>query len=148
MSDTFLSKFLSVAKQITRAERGMAVDADLEIVALLDLDTDAVNDPSFSQFAEIWLRRALETDETIITNNIITDATKAPNTNTNFSNLRVVVVIPVRDHGAVYLDQHIRHGIIPRDTIERLTQMINSVQQDKNEHLSEGEMIEIYEKLS
>jgi hypothetical protein len=148
MNDTFLSKFLRVAKKITQAERGMAVDADLKILDRVDLDDDAVKEHSFSQFANLSLRRALDNNETIITNNIITDVSQAPTTNTNFTNLRVVVVIPVTGHGAVYLDQHIRRGIIPRDMIERLIQMLNTVQENSTEHLSETEMIEMYETIS
>jgi hypothetical protein len=148
MNDTFLSRFLRVAKQITQAERGMAVNQELDLLDTVDLDEETLQDKTFNQFANIWLRRALDEETLIITNNIITEPSQAPTTNTNFTNLRVVVVIPVRGHGAIYLDQHIRRGIIARDVIERLTQMVNNVQQNGEEHLSEDQMIEIYEKLS
>src|SRR6185369_14262543 len=111
MSDHLLSKLMRVAKQITRAERAMAVDSELNVLDTLNLEQAVLNAPHFHEVAMVSLRRAIDRNESIITNNIITDPAQAPVTNTNFTDLRVVVVLPVMDHGAVYLDQHIRYGI-------------------------------------
>ncbi|HEX2619404.1 MAG TPA: hypothetical protein VHL11_04630, partial [Phototrophicaceae bacterium] len=69
-------------------------------------------------------------------------------TNTNFANLRVVVCIPVKGHGAVYLDQHIRNGIIPRDMIDRLTEVVFNIQKNQQEDASEEQILTLYEKMA
>ncbi len=148
MNEAFLSKLLRVARQVTMAERGMAVNTELAVLERVNIDQTTLQDRAFMNFANLWLQRAIDEEQTIITNNIITDVSQAPTTNTNFSNLRVAVVIPVRGVGAVYLDQHIRHGVIPRDIIDRLTQMVNQVQDSGNEEISEEQMLEQYERLN
>lgn len=147
MSDVFLTRLLRVAWQITQAERGLAVDNDLNIVETLHFDEDPTSDKSFMDFATDWLQRAIESGQTIITNNIITDPSDAPTTNTNFANLRVVVVIPAKDQGAIYLDQHIRNGIIQRDIIDRINQMLDGLKAGDYESVSEQHMLEAYDRL-
>ncbi|NWF70629.1 MAG: hypothetical protein HXY40_16205 [Chloroflexi bacterium] len=127
MSDHFLSALMRTAKDITQAERALAVDVDLNVLETLNLDTPTLNSAHFQEVATGALRRGLDNNEAIITNNIITDPAQAPVTNTNFTDLRVVVVIPVKGRGAVYLDQHIRHGIIPRQTIDKLMRLVRQV---------------------
>src|SRR5262245_12666114 len=127
MSDNFLIRFLHVAYQVTQADRGIAVDAHEDIKELIQVSELDLEDASFSDFAKTQLKRGIAEGETIITNNIITDPTLAPKTNTALSNLRFVVVIPVKEFGAVYLDRLIRHGIITRDIIDKLKQVIRMV---------------------
>jgi hypothetical protein len=148
MSNSFLARLLSVAHQVTQAERGFAVNNDLKVLEKFNVDDSVLEEQSFRDFAHTWLTRALDDGKTIITNNIITDPSKAPNTNTNFANLRVVVCIPVKAHGAIYLDQHIRNGIIPRDVIDRFSDMIYSIQKNRQEDISEEHMLAMFEKMS
>lgn len=147
MSQTFLSKLMRVAKQITRAERAMAVDTNLEVLETLNLDASVIGTPNFQEVATQTLRRAMERGEPIITNNIITDPSQAPVTNTNFTDLRVVVVIPVDKYGAIYLDQHIRYGIIPRQTIEKLMRLVVRVLEQREENSDEAALTEIYQQM-
>jgi len=149
MSNSFLARLLRVAQKVTQAERGFAVNNTREVQEKFNLDDSTLEEPAFRDFAHIWLGRALDDGKTIITNNIITDPSKAPNTNTGFANLRVVVCIPVSKHGAIYLDQHIRNGIIPRDIIDRLSDMVYNVQKNRQEDdMSEEHMLALFEKMS
>ncbi len=148
MSDNLLSKLMRVAKQITRAERAMAVDTELNVLDTLNLDPAVMNTAHFRDVAIASLRRALERNESIITNNIITDPAQAPVTNTNFTDLRVVVVLPVIEHGAIYLDQHIRYGIIPRQTIDKLMRLVKQVLEDQAEEHNEEDLTALYQQMN
>lgn len=135
---------MRLALQKTGAERALAAADDLSIVATQNLEQA---DLMSSQFTGIEvIRRALDNGEPIITNNAVMDPNLAPVTNTNFSNLRVVVVIPVEEYGAIYLDQHIRRGVIPRDVVLRLwtlaIQLVDSGQMD----ISEADLDALYQQ--
>ncbi|MDX1993292.1 MAG: hypothetical protein SF029_12945 [bacterium] len=152
MDEQFLENFMKAARQITKAERSMVVDIDLDVLATANLEASVLESPQFANFANAVLRQAVESNGIVITNNIITDPSDAPDTNTNFSDLRVIVTLPLEGHGALYLDQHIRHGIIPRDVIERLVCLVKEVFPNDGAHNadarvpSETELIELYEK--
>ncbi|NJL57972.1 hypothetical protein HC928_24745 [bacterium] len=123
MTDRLLEQFLLAAKEITGAERGLVVDPEMHILQTVNLDPVLVTSASFIDFATQTLREALAQGEPIVTNNVITDPAQAPTTNTNFTDLRVIVAIPVRQRGAVYLEKHIRHGVIDRETVVRLMRL-------------------------
>lgn len=123
MSNHFLVNFMYAAKTITKAQRGMAVDADLQLLDTINLSQDIINSNLFQEVASNNLNRALQKGEAIITNNMITDPSQAPVTNTNFADLRVVIIIPVDGYGAVYLDQPLRYGIIARSVIDKLVRL-------------------------
>jgi uncharacterized ferredoxin-like protein len=145
MSDSFLTRFFHVAQKVTVADRGLAVNSALEVLEKFNVDEKVLADQGFADFSQTWLRRALDDGETIITNNIITDASQAPTTNTNFANLRVVVCIPLSEHGAIYLDQHIRNGIIPREVIDRLSAVAVKLLENPQPAVSEAEIMAVYE---
>ncbi|MBC7871087.1 MAG: hypothetical protein H7Y09_09645, partial [Chitinophagaceae bacterium] len=46
----------------------------------------------------------------------------------------------------LYLDQHIRYGIIPREVIDRLMCLVNKIFPDGEKHYTESELIELYEE--
>ncbi len=121
MNDQFLPWFLQVAMRVSGAERGMALDLNDQIVARVNLEDKIVQEPGFIGFNVI--HEALTTGDPILTNNLITDPSDAPTTNTNFAHLRIIVVIPVSEVGAIYIDQPIRMGVIPQPTIDRLMQV-------------------------
>lgn len=127
MSHSILSAVMQVAREITQAERGMAVTSDLTVIAIDNMTTDMVEDESFQRVALKSLSKAIDTNQSVLTNNIITDPKQAPVTNTNFTDLRVIVALPVEGQGAIYLDQHIRDGMFQRDTIDRLNQMVTAM---------------------
>jgi hypothetical protein len=146
MTETFVTKFLQVAREVTAADRGMAVDMNLKIQAVINLDEATLKAPRFSNLAEVTLRQALDENAPILTNNIVTTPEEAPRTNTTFSDLRVVVAIPVPEMGAVYLDQPIRHGMIPREVMERLSAMVQQVIAEGQTDLSKDELIALYKR--
>ena len=146
MSATFLTNFLRLALNITGAERGMAADDGLAIVATANLEQADVLSPQFTGIEVI--RQALDSGEPIITNNAVSDARRAPVTNTNFSNLRVVVVIPVEDRGAIYLDQHIRKGVFRKEIVDRLWLLGGRVLDSGNTNYSEVELQALYEQMN
>jgi hypothetical protein len=145
MSTILLSSFMHLALQKTRAERALVADNELAIVDMINLEQADIMSDSFLGIETI--RQALDSGEPIVTNNAVTSVSNAPLTNTNFSNLRVVVVIPVADYGAVYLDQPIRNGIIPKDTIDRLMAVSQHVAQNGQVDLNEAELGELYQQI-
>jgi hypothetical protein len=146
MSETFLSNFMHVALDITGAERALAVDPDLTIVDMINLEQADVLDDNFIGIDVI--QRALQSGEAIVTNNAVSDVTHAPNTNTNFSNLRLVVVIPVGGYGAIYLDQLMRKGVIPKDRVNRLMELGEQIAESGELELSADEIGERYQQMA
>ncbi len=146
MSATFLTNFMRLALAVTGAERGMAADGSLSIVATANLEQADVLSTQFIGIEVI--RQALDSGEPIITNNAVSDPRRAPVTNTNFSNLRVVVVIPVEELGAVYLDQHIRKGVIRKEIVDRLWLLGGRVFDSGEMNHSEAELQALYEQMN
>jgi len=147
MEQAFLSRFLEAALVITQAERGFAVDETLNIQALSSVDEALLQTPDFTELAFQALQDAIKSRETVLTNNVITDPAQAPITNTNFSDLRVVVAIPAAGIGAIYMDQHIRNGIIPREQIEKLRQLASRIIGANHTDMSQDEMIALFERM-
>ena len=148
MSDNFLSKFMHVAHEVTHAERCMTVDSDLKYQESINLDAETLQSSEFQKLATECLGRAIEGNTTVITNNMVSDPAKAPVTNTNFTDLRVVVAVPVLGQGAVYLDQHIRRGIIPRETIENLKNFAAHVLDNNLTNTSQQDLIALYQQMN
>ena len=149
MSKIFLENFLSAAKSITNADRGLAVDIQLQPVAMINLSQDDVDDPAFSDCAMQTLRRAIDSGEVVITNNLITDnPSLAPETNTKLSGLRFVLGIPIRDTGAIYLDQRVRFGVIPQTTVDNLLRLVTHIQDNQLEDNTPDALCVIYEQLA
>lgn len=147
MSTSFLEIFLYAARSITQAERGMAVDKDMQVLGTVNLDRTVMESPTFSDFANTCLRQAMQEGSAVITNNTITNPSEAPTTNTNFADLRVVVALPVVDYGAIYLDQHIRDGIVDRATVEKLMRLADHVREQGGEDHTEDQLVELYKQL-
>ena len=146
MSETFLSNFMHVALDITGAERALVVNPELTIVDMVNLEQSDVLADNFIGMDVI--QRALQSGESIVTNNAVSDGSHAPNTNTNFSNLRLVVVIPAGGHGAVYLDQLMRKGVIPKDRVNRLMELGEQIAKNGELELSADEMGERYQQMA
>lgn len=145
MSASFLSNFMRFSLQTTGAERGLACELDLSIVDQMNIEQVDILSESFTGFES--MRRALQNGVPIITNNAVMDPALAPVTNTNFSNLRVVVVIPIVNCGAVYLDQSIRRGIIAKDVVEKLAVLGNQALENGYLEITEGELGEMYQQM-
>lgn len=147
MDQAFLERILHVARNITQAERGLVVNADAQILKTENIDSNVLESDAFSSFALGNLREAIATGEAIIANNVITDLSEAPTTNTNFADLRIGVALPVSGHGGVYLDRHIRDGVIPKQTIDRLMGMVTHILENQLEDQDEESLLAIYEQV-
>lgn len=147
MTTAFLKTFMSVCYEVTAAERGMAVDTELALLDTINIEADLLQSTRFSTLANSALKQALERDEAVITNNIITDPSEAPVTNTNFSDLRVVVAIPIKAMGAIYLDQHIRRGVIAREVIQNLYLLGQQVVAKGQTELSPDDLMAQYQQM-
>ena len=148
MNKTFLTNFMEVAKKITHAERCIVVATDLELLNTINIDRAMVESTAFGEFVMECLREAIQSEDVVITNNVITDPSDAPTTNTNFANLRVVVALPLVGHGAVYLDQHIRSGIIPKQMTERLMRLATYVIDNNLEDSTVAELYKLYQDIT
>lgn len=119
MSEQFAVRFMHFALEVTGAERGLAVDTSLNPLGTVGLDEHTLNDADFTGVQNV--QRAILVGTTpYIANNMILDPNAAPVTNTNFANLRLVVVFLLGREGAVYLDRHVRSGAVDRGMAEQL----------------------------
>jgi hypothetical protein len=148
MDHTYLSNLLHAARTLTNADRALVVDSGIRVLQMDNLTEADIRTAEFNQFGLDSLRKAVQTGEAIITNNVITQIEDAPTTNTNFANLRFVVAIPVNQHGALYLDRHISSGVIPRQMIERLMNLIDYIAQNRLENLTADEIIALDSRIS
>ncbi len=147
MSEQFLTNFMQVAQAITQAERGLVVDTELNVVEAVNLTPDEIEAEAFTQVAHPNLQQALENGEVIITNNLIGDPSQAPTTNTSFTNLRAVIILPLAPYGALYLDRPLRSGMTPREVIDKLKQLAVTLVETNRENDSAAEMQTVYESL-
>ncbi len=142
---TMLEHLLNAMIRITGAERGLAVTPAFEVLHTVNFDGDVKADADFWAFALQTFGKASESHEPVLTNNIITDPTQAPTTNTNFANLRVVVVFPVKQLGYLYIDQPVKRGAFTRQQVDRLRQVIEQIDVANETPLTEDAIQNLYE---
>jgi len=145
MSTDFLTNLLYLAQHVTEAERGMAVDLQMTVAAAIALDDATLQSETFTSVAHSSIRAAWQQTEPVHSNNLFKDPSDAPRTNTSFANLRMVVAIPVPDAGAIYLDQHIRQGVIVRDDVDRLFAFAARLAREGQTDLSREDMFNLYD---
>lgn len=148
MSAEFLTTYMEFAKNITQAERSLAMDTELNIVGRIDIAQELLDTQSFLMMARQIIKQSLRLKSGVLTNNLFQDPSDAPTTNTNFSNLRVVVAIPIIEHGGIYLDQHIRQGVIAREDIDRLTAFAGYLIESNRTAITLEELIHLYGALN
>ncbi|MEQ8672819.1 MAG: hypothetical protein RLP44_26390 [Aggregatilineales bacterium] len=147
MDNNFLENLLTAVIEITDAERGLAVSEDLTVQRINNIDETVLDSSEFMDFANSCMQQALDTQNAVVTNNIITDISDAPTTNTNFSNLRVIVALPIKGHGAIYVDQHIRNGVISKEVTDKVMQLVNRLLDDQQLHFTAEQIVRLYHKL-
>jgi hypothetical protein len=146
MSDTFLVTFLHLAIAITGAERGMALDSKNNVLALEKIQMAETSADDFTGFENV--KQAYNTKERPhISNNTILDPEFAPNTNTNFSDLRIVIVFTLGEHGAVYIDQHVTKGVIKKEDTEKLIIVADYAMTQNMLHADQDTLKDIYNTL-
>lgn len=147
MIEVFLSNFMQTVREVTRAERCLAVDPDFTVYDRHNVTDEILQSATFSELVVSAVTDALQQGEAIITNNLIKDSSEIPNTNIHLADLRMVVAIPVGKLGAVYIDQHIRHGVFQREVIDKLTQLANQMIAQNQLELTPEQLFALYEAL-
>ena len=147
MDTNFLENLLEAVIEITDAERGLAVSEDLAIQKVNNVEITSLESESFMEFANETMQQAIDAQNAIVTNNIITDISDAPTTNTNFSDLRVIVALPIKNQGAVYVDQHIRNGVIPKGMTDKLMQTVRKITTSGDLTLTKDQIIAIFDSF-
>lgn len=120
MVNAILTRLLRFAVAETRADRIYAFDSTGQLVDYAQLDSPSSEPPQITSLMAGLIADAIQKNELVLSNNTFIDPTQAPNTNTSIQNLRIYVVIPVKNFGVLFLDQPIRSGIVPRPIIDRL----------------------------
>jgi len=144
MQPAFLRHFLELAQQITQAERGLVVDAELEVHSDYNLDDAALNKGNWRAMIMQTLREALSDAQPVLTNNLIRDPSQVPSTNTSYRNLRLMVAFPVLDKGAIYLDQAVQTGVITSDDLARLQSFARYLVEQGKTDLDGAAMLALY----
>ncbi|MEM9951255.1 MAG: hypothetical protein AAF846_06640 [Chloroflexota bacterium] len=145
MDATFLTNFMRFVQSKTKAERSMAFDLEMTIHDRVNLDDDELNKPDFADVLQTAIDEAINTDDYVITNNLLTPE-DAPKTNIHLHKLRMMVAIPLAGHGAIYIDQQIRQGVFPRDLVERITEFGHYVVENDKTDLSPAEYDALFQQ--
>src|SRR5688572_22492835 len=117
MHKDLIVAFLNAAMEIGACDRGMAVDSEMTPLDSINLNDEIRQSPRFNMLMTVAVRRSMDNNEAVITNNVVTSAAEAPLTNTSFSDLRMVVAIPLEGLGAIYMDKPVKQGVIPRQMV-------------------------------
>lgn len=120
MADGLLTRLLRFAVAETRVDRIYAFDTEGTLVEYVLLDRPDAPAPEITAYMRGLIKQAQDSGEMIMSNNTFINPAEAPNTNTNIQNLRIYVVMPVKNYGALFFDQPIRGGVVPRPTIDKL----------------------------
>lgn len=147
MSDGFVFEFLRAAQELTNTERGLAADRDLKTVGTVGISDAALEDENFNDVVTTWLSRAIDSGDTVITNNVITDDDDGPSTNTSFANLRVGFAMPISTMGAIYCDQLLRVGLIEREVIDRVKMVLDLLVKEQRFTATYDEIIALYQDV-
>lgn len=144
MSVEFLTNFMRFAQATTRAERSMALDLELNIHDKMNVDDALLDEEEFADLLRNAIDEAINSDDVVITNNLITDPEDAPKTNLHLHELRMIVAIPVPGHGAVYLDQRIRQGVFPRELVDKLNEFGRYLVDNDKIDLNQSEINDLF----
>jgi hypothetical protein len=140
LSEKLLTNLMHFALRVTGAERGMALDSTSQVVALVGLTEDELASPEFTGFDNIVKALSLGS-RPFLTNNMILDPSDAPITNTMFTDLRLVVVFPFDQLGAIYIDQPIRDGVLQQDMLDQIQHFARTWLEREPEELSVDDMV-------
>ncbi|MEL6527746.1 MAG: hypothetical protein AAFQ07_18765, partial [Chloroflexota bacterium] len=91
MSVQFLSEFMRFATQATRADRGMVIDMNRNVVDKLNMDNASLQNKRFAELLQVALDEAEESGDLVTANNLI-HPENAPETNTHLHQLRLIFV--------------------------------------------------------
>jgi len=143
----FVTTFMRFAQRKTYAERGLALDASMKICESHNLPDKVLGDDGFVQMTEEAVQQAFEEGKAVLTNNLMRQAVSPLQTNEHFPALRLALVIPLGEHGAVYLDKLVRSGVFDRDEVDRLDRLVEHTQSSNRTDFTEEELDTLYEQL-
>jgi adenine-specific DNA methylase len=138
---------MCAAHSITKAERSIALDADMNVQAQINIEDGLLQSAAFKKMLENTIAEAIEAGSAVISNNLIQNDDDAPNTNIHLHDLRMIVAIPLGDYGALYLDQHIRNGVFEREVIDKLTALGSNVIENEQTDLSDKGLITLFNEM-
>lgn len=141
----FVTNFMRFAQATTRAERSMALGLDKSVHDSVNVDASLLEEDEFSRLLHTAVDEAIDSDTVVITNNMVQELQDAPNTNLHLHELRMIIAIPLRGYGAVYLDQRIRNGVFPRELIEKLNDFARYVVENEKTDLSASDYNELFQ---
>lgn len=127
MTDTLLTRLLRAVLTVTRVDRIYAFDLTGTLTEHVMVDPKAPTEPALNDFMNGLVKRALSQGQLVLSNNTFTDPSQAPTTNIGINNLRIYVVLPIPNVGVLFLDQAIGMGVVPRQTIDRLFNTLQSI---------------------
>jgi len=123
-----LNQFLHFALEATHAERGLTVNPQMNVLERVQMEEGALDLGSANPMKCISLAYAAD-EMPFVTNNIFHNNEDTPSTNQGISNLRLVVVFVMGEHGAVYIDNLVSQGVLSKETIQRLGSVAQAAQQ-------------------
>ena len=145
MSASFLLNVMQVALQATEADRALALDVDMKPAGEVNLEAEEI----LNAYEES-LRATLAAGTPLITDNYSINkhaSQTVASTNRFVPTLRSLVIIPVPDVGVIYVDKLVRRGIIDKDAVENLQQVINNAVNEQQLDLSQEELINRYQQM-
>lgn len=148
MSIGFLNNFMHFAYTTTDSERAIALDLEMNIHDSVNVDDALLQKEDFADLLRSSIDEAINTDDIVVTNNLITDPEDAPKTNVHLHELRMVVALSLQGYGAIYLDKRIRQGIYPRDLVERLHDFARYLIENNKTDLTTTEFDSLFEDVS
>ncbi len=143
----FVTTFMRFAQRKTYAERGLALDPAMKIFETHNVPEKVLDDDSFFEMTEEAVRQAQAEGKAVLTNNLMRQVVSPLQTNEHFPALRLALVIPLGEHGAVYLDKLVRSGVFDRDEVDRLDRLAEHTQSSDRTDYTEAELDELYEQL-
>lgn len=146
MSTALLTTLMHFTLEKTETERGLAVDTQLNTVAVQGLSEEDIKAQGF--IGMDVLTEQMKSGEPIVTNNLITDPAQAPVTNTSYVDLRMILVLPVAGKGGIYVDLLVSQGIIHNDEVERLNKVIHRVLETGQDDASIEELNRLYDEIN
>jgi hypothetical protein len=140
----FMKHLMHFALTVSDAERAVAFDAENRVLAYENISEEDIYAPTFSGFQNVAQALAAN-EQPHITNNMILEPNLAPTTNTNFANLRLVVVFPLGEYGSVYIDQHVRRGVVDKARVHRIQTLMSMWIASGSTDLVQADMIAAFE---
>ncbi len=144
----FVTTVMRFAQRITHAERGLALDSAMEVVDSVNVPEALFNDQGFFEMTEAAVQDAQAEGKPVLTNNLVRQVASPLQTNEHFPALRLALVIPLGDHGAVYLDKLVRNGVFERDDVDRLEKLVAHMHSSARTDYTEEEINQLYDDLN